>query len=340
MCIKTSNKLFSVFICLLGLFSFFIYGCSQSSSSSGGSGTQQSTDVGAIKGYVKEILTNNPIEGAVVSIEGNSISATTDSLGYFIMQSVPAGTEKLLISADNYESSFESFVVTKDQTLEVSFYLIPYYPVTTAVPSMIFTWETSTYGPLLFTSTTTGDIYGCAPFAITEESGTLNQEMAIFFMNRYREPIYAPFDGVITYFVTWENFENAESAGNGGEVWIRYGKNYAIGYRHIVTTGVNLTVGQKVSSGDVVGYLADKQISVPLGAFHEFAFGGKEGADYYFYKPYDYYDEASKSILLDIWNGSYIKTDYGYNTVTTPWGDVDKFTSSGANQEIPTKGRI
>ena len=44
----------------------------------------------------------NPIVGAVVSIKGLNLRATTDSNGFFVLNSVPSGTQKLIINAQNF----------------------------------------------------------------------------------------------------------------------------------------------------------------------------------------------------------------------------------------------
>ncbi|WP_048098209.1 peptidoglycan DD-metalloendopeptidase family protein [Archaeoglobus sulfaticallidus] len=208
----------------------------------------------------------------------------------------------------------------------------PVYPNTDSPPVLEFIWNKT--NPLNLST----DIYACGPFGIDEGGGFLNQEMAIFFANRSRDPIYAPCNGTVTYFLPWEYFENASEPGKGGEIWIRYGENYAVAYRHIVTVGLNLSEGDIVKQGDVIGYVADWYPEPNFhGGFMEFLVAGRENGSYYYYRPFDFFSNQSKALLLQIWNHSQVKNDFGYNTVTHPWGDVVKFSSTSGDQEIPHK---
>ena len=236
---------------------------------------------------------------------------------------------------------FKEEIMGTDNTggnMEITF---PYYPDTDQPPVLTFKWETNNiYGPLNLSTNTNGHIYSCGPFGVEEEPGFYNQEMAIFFVNRHREPIYTFCEGVITYLSNYYCFTDAMRPGKGGEVWIRYGRNWAIGFRHVVTSNVKLQLGQKVERGEIVGYTADMDINGRIGSFYEFVVVQKDGNKYYYCRGYDYFDDESKNLLLDIWNAAQDKNNYGYDTVTNPWGDLLKFESESGNHEIPFKGAL
>lgn len=214
-----------------------------------------------------------------------------------------------------------------------------FYPDTDSAPVLRFQWDEELFGPLNLSTDSSGHIYSCGPFGVEEEGGFLNQEMAIFFAHRTREPIYAPSDGVITYLVEYDNFEDAMQPGKGGEIWIRYGKNFAVAYRHIVTTGLNLMEGQIVKKEEIVGYTVDMDVGDDdPGSFWEMLVAEKRGEkDFYYRNPFNLFDSESQDELLDIWNAARRKNMPGYQDVNNPWGDIDEFQSEGGNAEIPYK---
>jgi hypothetical protein len=218
----------------------------------------------------------------------------------------------------------------------------PVYPDTESPPVLTFIWdEEGKYGPLDLSTDSTGHIYEAGPFGFDEGGGFLNQEMAIHFAHRTREPIYAPCDGVITYLVEYDNFSDAMMPGKGGEIWIRYGRNYAIAFRHIVTTGLNLSLGKIVYKGDIVGYTVDMDVGDPdTGSFWEMLVAEKRGNRFLYRNPFEFFDEKSKNKLLSIWNAARRKDAPPYQSVTNQWGDISEFESKEGNQEIPHKAKF
>ncbi len=210
-----------------------------------------------------------------------------------------------------------------------------YYPETSAPPVLEFEWGP----PPLILDPENSEIYSCGHPSVNPETGELNQEMSIFFVHRSRDPIYAFCDGVVTYLVEWENFEDAAEPGLGGEIWIRYGKNYAIGYRHVVTAGLNLAKGMIVKTGDIIGYGADLKLQHPVenkienGQFFEFVLVERADGHYYYLNPFYFFDDESRTKLVEIWNAT-IRREGMENT---PWGENQKFSSMGGNLEIPFK---
>lgn len=244
----------------------------------------------------------------------------------------------------NYSNEPEDELYGKDQEYIERYKLIhTNYPDTDNPPVLEFKWDESEYGALKLTASEEGHIFAASPPGYLEENGFQNQETAIFFAHRKREPIYAPCDGVITYFQEYTKFEDAVEPNKGGDVWIRHGKNYAIGFRHVVTTDIILEKvlkkGVKVKKGDVLGYTADLGND---GSFFEFVLVKKEdtknGTRYKYLKAYDYFDEKSRQTLLEIWNAAQIKDDFGHSLVSQPWGDVEEFETQGGQQESPFKG--
>jgi len=125
----------------------------------------------------------------------------------------------------------------------------------------------------------------------------------------------------------YDNFEDAMEPGKSGEIWIRYGKNYAVAFRHIVTTGLNLTQGKIIKKGDVVGYTVDMKIGddEDTGSFWEMLVAEKRGDKFYFHHPLKFFDDESQSKLIEIWNASRRKDTPPYMAVKNPWGDLEEF---------------
>jgi len=210
-----------------------------------------------------------------------------------------------------------------------------YYPDTSAAPTLKFKWDSSS----LSLGQENSQIYSCGHPSLNTETGELNQEMSIFFIHRHRDSIYAFCDGVITYLKEWENFEDAAEANRGGEIWIRYGMNYAIGYRHVVTAGLDFSEGSVVEAGEVIGYGADLKFEDPMlenenGIFFEFVFTQRDDNHFYYLNPFYFFDNESQSILIDIWNSAIRRDGMG----EVPWGDNLKYETDDGNQEIPFKG--
>jgi hypothetical protein len=80
-----------------------------------GSAAPTST-VGIVTGRIVDV-NSNPIEGATVSVDGTSISETTDASGVYTMTDVPGGSHNLTISMDGYESQVAEVSVWPDATL-------------------------------------------------------------------------------------------------------------------------------------------------------------------------------------------------------------------------------
>ena len=73
-----------------------------------------------VKGVVKDMLTDQPIMGVVVNIEGSQLTAYTDELGVFQFSSaLPFGDQILSLSKVGYLNARYPIVVTEGQTLNI-----------------------------------------------------------------------------------------------------------------------------------------------------------------------------------------------------------------------------
>lgn len=95
--------------------------------------------VGWINGVVYDQSTGEPIGGAVVSIAGTGLSATTSDDGSYSLNNVPAGTQALTASAPGFKDSQFSINVTAGQVATHNFQLTPY---TGAVSGTVINGET------------------------------------------------------------------------------------------------------------------------------------------------------------------------------------------------------
>jgi hypothetical protein len=84
------------------------------------------TGTAGIKGYVSADKTNAPIQGAMVAIEQNGKSATTDQDGKYQILQVAANTYNIKIGAEGYTSKLIENVVIKTGTVStLSATLVP-----------------------------------------------------------------------------------------------------------------------------------------------------------------------------------------------------------------------
>ena len=87
-------------------------------------------------GNIEGTVTNDgAIEGATVLVEDTDLSATTDENGYYLLEDVPTGEQKVTASADGYYSQTAIVTVEKDATVTQDFVLkaVPTYTVSGTV---------------------------------------------------------------------------------------------------------------------------------------------------------------------------------------------------------------
>jgi hypothetical protein len=84
------------------------------------------TGTGTVSGAVKDIETSAAISGATVTINGTSLSGTTDASGNYTIADVPVGDYTVTASATGYDSqSSTSETVNANATTTVDFSLTP-----------------------------------------------------------------------------------------------------------------------------------------------------------------------------------------------------------------------
>ena len=73
-----------------------------------------------VKGIVKDMLTNQPIEGVSVSFENSELTVYTDDMGFFqFSAAVPLGEQMLSISKAGYLSARYPIIVNEEQILNI-----------------------------------------------------------------------------------------------------------------------------------------------------------------------------------------------------------------------------
>lgn len=83
--------------------------------------------VGNLEGTLKDDSTGNPISGAILTIEGTSITTTTDDDGFYRMVNVPAGLNTVIINATSYPQEARTIGVLANPDLstpEINIYNI------------------------------------------------------------------------------------------------------------------------------------------------------------------------------------------------------------------------
>jgi hypothetical protein len=81
------------------------------------------TNVGSVGGTVFDAGTGKAVSGARVSIEGTGCSALTDSAGSYVIENVPVGTNRVLVSRDGYLNAYTVVRLVKDWAVTVNLYL-------------------------------------------------------------------------------------------------------------------------------------------------------------------------------------------------------------------------
>ena len=78
---------------------------------------------GTVTGLIVASTTNQPINGAQVSLEGTDLGALTNARGRFLITRVPAGTYNVQVVYVGYRTATESVTVTAGGTGSVEFRL-------------------------------------------------------------------------------------------------------------------------------------------------------------------------------------------------------------------------
>lgn len=84
---------------------------------------QDAAGYGTVHGYVKDAKTNKPIKGAKVKVVGYSLSARTNSSGYYKITKVPAGNRTIKASKRGYITQRKKVTVRRNRKHLVNFFL-------------------------------------------------------------------------------------------------------------------------------------------------------------------------------------------------------------------------
>jgi hypothetical protein len=80
-------------------------------------------NVGRVEGTVFDARTSRSLAAARVAVEGTGCDAVTDSAGYYVIENVPAGMNKVLVSRDGYLKAYTVVRLVKDWAVTVNLYL-------------------------------------------------------------------------------------------------------------------------------------------------------------------------------------------------------------------------
>ena len=119
-----------------------------------------------VSGQVTDSVTNVPLAGATVTIQGTALTATTDSNGDYIINGVPDGTHIVEAIMVGYVSDFDTVTVNGANETGVDFALAPVVLVTYTVSGQVI--DSVTNAPLVGATVT---IQGTALTATTDSNG-------------------------------------------------------------------------------------------------------------------------------------------------------------------------
>lgn len=80
-------------------------------------------NVGSVEGTVFDVRTGLPVPEARVAMEGTELGMLTDSTGRYVIENVPAGMHKLLVSRAGYVNAYTVLRLVEDWTVTVNLYL-------------------------------------------------------------------------------------------------------------------------------------------------------------------------------------------------------------------------
>jgi hypothetical protein len=80
-------------------------------------------NVGRVEGRVFDARTGEPMTDAEVAVAGTDCGAVTDSAGRYVIENVPAGVNRLLISREGYVRAYTVIRLVKDWVVTAHLYL-------------------------------------------------------------------------------------------------------------------------------------------------------------------------------------------------------------------------
>jgi hypothetical protein len=80
-------------------------------------------NVGSLEGAVSDVVTGLPVRDAQVAVEGTELKAATDSTGRYVIENVPAGMHKLLVTCAGYVNAYTVVRLVKGWDVTVNLQL-------------------------------------------------------------------------------------------------------------------------------------------------------------------------------------------------------------------------
>ncbi len=80
-------------------------------------------NVGSVEGRVFDAGTDKPVKDARVMVEGTGCGAVTDSAGNYVIEGVPVGMNRVLVSRDGYLRAYTVVRLVKDWVVTANLYL-------------------------------------------------------------------------------------------------------------------------------------------------------------------------------------------------------------------------
>ncbi len=88
-------------------------------------------NVGSMQGTVYDAATGGPVRDARVAVEGTGCVAVTDSAGNYVIENVPVGVNRVLVSREGYLTAYTVVRLVKDWAVTVNLYLRDSVPTPT-----------------------------------------------------------------------------------------------------------------------------------------------------------------------------------------------------------------
>lgn len=199
-----------------------------------------------------------------------------------------------------------------------------FYPSTASAPTLELSWD-GTLDPIAVTRYT--------PYGIWEDWKQTSSGIAYEPANEMQ--FYVKNSGSPNYLAVAPGIITQKEAFNGpvGNVAVRYGENFAVVYNHIIPAK-DLSVGQKIEVGDVLGKL-EKKTNPSMGeeAWWEIQVIKYQQPYLRTVAPYQYFSATSKKLFDQIAANSKEKNNFWTAKADDPWTIVDgcswlKYTQS------------
>ena len=84
---------------------------------------QVQTPTQTIRGRVVDAESQSPVKAATVTIEGTTFSGMTDSAGYFVLQSIPVGRQRVQVSFVGFQTYVSDYFIlnsAKETDLQIT----------------------------------------------------------------------------------------------------------------------------------------------------------------------------------------------------------------------------